>query len=85
MIKNVRASRPSFCWAASLLQATVAQMRGRETPNQQVGYSNPVYLKSFFLIEFMLHNIGTLIENVTAILMTNVCKISRVREADMRS
>ena len=58
-------------------------MRGRETPNQQVGYSNPDYLNSFF-VDFMLNNIGTLIENVAAILMAGVCKISRVREADMR-
>ena len=28
--------------------ATVAQMRGCETPNQQVGYSNPEQLNSFF-------------------------------------
>ena len=53
---------------------TVAQMRRRETPDQQVGYSNPDHLSSF-LVDFLLHNFGSLIETVAALLVASVSKI----------
>ena len=48
-------------------------MRGCETPNQETGYSNPEHLNSSnFLVEFLLHNIGDLIETAAAFLFASV-------------
>ena len=58
------------------MQATLAEMRGREISNQQVGYS---YLGRFFQ-----HNIDSLIETVAALLVASVSKITSGRGADVR-
>ena len=62
----------------------MAQIRGHKTPNQQVGFSDLEYLKSF-LVEFLLFNFGKLIETVAAFLVASVSKITSVREADVRT
>ena len=58
-------------------------MRGRETHNQTVGYSNPEDLSCFyfFLVKCFLHNIGILIKTVAALLVTSVSKFTSGREA----
>ena len=63
-----------------------AQMRGRETHNQEVELSNPEHLISFiFLAQFLLHNIGYWIETVAALLVSSVSKITSGRGADVRT
>ena len=59
-------------------------MRGHKTPNQQFGYSNPDYLNSF-VIEFLLLNIGSLIELLAALLLPSVCKITSGSRAVVRT
>ena len=59
-------------------------MRGRERPDQQIGYSNREHSNSFFLVEFLPHNNGNLIETVAALLEASVSKIASGRGADVR-
>ena len=62
----------------------MVQIRGHKTPNQQFGYSNPDYLNSF-LIEFLLLNIGSLIELLAALLLPSVSKITSGSRAVVRT
>ena len=64
----------------------MAQIRGHEIANQQFRYSNPEHFLSFiFLTNFLLHNIGNLIENRAALLAASVNKIASGRGADVRT
>ena len=74
MIKLLEQVDPALTGPLVCFQVTVAQIRRRETPIQQVGYSNPEHLK-FFSVEFLLHDIGILIETVAALLVGSVSKI----------
>ena len=43
LIKNIKTGDPALAGPLAYFQTTMAQMRGRKTPNQQVGDSNPVH------------------------------------------
>ena len=56
----------------------MAQMRGRETPNQHFGYSNPEHLYSFIFGRVF-------IETVTVLLVAYISKNTSGRQADVRT
>ena len=85
MIRNITTDESRISWATILLvSATFVQLQYCDTPNQQAGDSNPENLNSFFLVEFLLHSVGNLIETAAALLAASLIQNKSGRGADMR-
>ena len=61
-----------------------SEIKRLQLKDQQIRYFNPGHLNNFiFLVEFLLQNIGNLMETVAAVLVASVSKITSGREADV--
>ena len=65
MIKRIRTGKnPPLAGPLVNFQATIALIRGPDTPNQPVRYSNPEHLNSFICFGRILpHNTGNFDKN----------------------